>query len=97
MFPVIQHLIFLSPDWPNNDKTVLFILKDVHGLIHERHNSGGELYQGGAVSQTLSSYISWKKPLRTRLHMASLYNSILPIFSTETYFNSLGRKADGKI
>lgn len=49
MFPVIQHLIFLSSDWPNNDKTVLFILKDIYGLIHERHNSGGEMYQGRAV------------------------------------------------
>lgn len=57
------------------------------------------MYEGGAVSQTLSSYISWKKPFRTRLHMNSLYNSTLPIFSTEKYFNSyaLGQKADGKI
>lgn len=57
------------------------------------------MYEGGAVSQTLSSYISWKKPLRTRLHMNSLYNSTLPIFSTEKYFNSyfLGQKGDGKI
>lgn len=97
MFPVIQHLIFLSSDRSNNDKTVLFILKDIYGLIHERHNSGGEMYQGRAASQTLSSYISWKKPLRTRLHMNSLYNSTLPIFSTEKYFYSLGQKADGKI
>lgn len=58
-----------------------------------------EMYQERAVSQTLSSYISWKKPLRTRLHKNSLYNSTLPIFSTEKYFNSysLGWNADGKI
>lgn len=83
MFPEIQHLIFLSSGWQNNDKTVLFISEDIWGLIHERHNGGGEMYQGRAVSQTLSSYISWKKPLRTRLHMISPYNSTLPIFSTE--------------
>lgn len=77
MFPVIQHLLFLSSDWPDNDNTVLFILKDIQGLIHERHNNGGETYQERALSQTLSSYISCKKPLRTRLHMNSIYNFTL--------------------